>query len=229
MSVLPAPLIGNIRVLLVDQQAIIRAGLRLLIGSRSGFEVSAEVATLQAAVKEIEATRPDVVLLHLDLDTAWTDPALTAVLSLARTIVLTADSDPGAHRRAIEMGAMGVVRKEQAPEMLLKAIERVHRGELWIERSLIPSLMAARRQPAPKDPEAAKIALLTEREREVVAVVAEGLRNREVGKRLFISAITVRHHLSSVFSKLEVRDRFELIIYAYRNGLVIPPSQHQPR
>jgi DNA-binding NarL/FixJ family response regulator len=119
---------------------------------------------------------------------------------------------------------MGVVLKEKAAETLLRAIERVHAGEVWLERAMMASVLSqmtrASQQP---DPEAAKIATLTTREREVIALIGEGLRNRQIAERLFISETTVRHHLTSIFAKLEVADRLELVIYAFRHALVRPP------
>ena len=119
---------------------------------------------------------------------------------------------------------MGIVLKEHAAEQLLKAIKKVHEGEVWIERSMVGSMIQELSRPAMVDPEVVKIESLTEREREVIALVGEGLKNKQVGERLFISETTVTHHLSSVFSKLEVSDRLELIIYAFRHGLAKMPK-----
>jgi DNA-binding NarL/FixJ family response regulator len=121
---------------------------------------------------------------------------------------------------------VGLVLKEKAAEVLLKAIERVHAGEVWLDRTLLASVLgdltrASLKQPI--DPEAIKIATITAREREVIGLIGQGLKNRQIGERLFISETTVRHHLTSIFGKLEVADRLELVIYAYRYGLARPP------
>lgn len=116
--------------------------------------------------------------------------------------------------------------KDQSFEVLAKAIERIYAGEMWLDRSMTAALieeLSRRREANKTNPEAAKIETLTEREREVIAAVGEGLKNKEIGERLFISDITVRHHLTSIYSKLEVSDRLELIIYAYRHNLVPIP------
>jgi DNA-binding NarL/FixJ family response regulator len=130
------------------------------------------------------------------------------------------------HRIAIRRGAMGIVLKQQAADLLLKAIRKVHAGEVWIDRSMMGSVLddvRSERQQG-SNSEATKIASLTPREREVVALVSEGLKNKLIGERLYISETTVTHHLSSVFSKLEVSDRLELIIYAFRHGLAKMPK-----
>jgi DNA-binding NarL/FixJ family response regulator len=119
---------------------------------------------------------------------------------------------------------MGIVLKEHAPYQLLKAIMKVHDGEVWIERSMMGSMIHELNKPNTVDPEITKIESLTDREREVIALVGEGLKNKQVGERLFISETTVTHHLSSVFSKLDVSDRLELIIYAFRHGLAKMPK-----
>ncbi len=113
---------------------------------------------------------------------------------------------------------MGVVLKEQASDVLLRAIEKVHAGEVWLERTMIAHVlgqMTRRRSHPQLSPEEAKIATLTAREREVMALIGEGLKNSQIAQRLFISETTVRHHLTSTFGKIGVHDRLELVIYAY--------------
>src|SRR5262249_15072245 len=144
----------------------------------------------------------------------------------SRVLVLTGVQNPDAHRSAIRRGAMGIVLKEHAADQLLKAIMKVHEGEVWIERSMMGNMIQEFNKPTTVDPEIAKIESLTDREREVIALVGEGLKNKQVGERLFISETTVTHHLSSVFSKLDVSDRLELIIYAFRHGLAKMPKQY---
>jgi len=151
-------------------------------------------------------------------------PELCQASPTSRVLVLTGVQNPDAHRRAIRRGAMGIVLKEHAADQLLKAIMKVNDGEVWIERSMMGSMIQEFNKPAMVDPEIAKIESLTDREREVIALIGEGLKNKQVGERLFISETTVTHHLSSVFSKLEVSDRLELIIYAFRHGLAKMPE-----
>jgi len=117
--------------------------------------------------------------------------------------------------------------KNQSASTLVKAIERVHAGEAWLDRSTTASLLlelSPRNRAAKPDPELAKIASLTEREREVIKLVGKGLKNKQIAEKLFISNITVHHHLTSIYSKLDVSDRLDLLIYSYRNGLAHLPG-----
>jgi DNA-binding NarL/FixJ family response regulator len=141
-----------------------------------------------------------------------------------RVLVLTGSSDPEFHRRAVCLGAIGVLSKDKPADVLVKAIEKIHAGEAWLDRTMTATVL---REMSPRnrkqDPEELKITSLTEREREVIKLVGEGLKNKQIAERLFISDITVHHHLTSIYSKLEVADRLELLIYAYRNGLAELP------
>jgi DNA-binding NarL/FixJ family response regulator len=120
---------------------------------------------------------------------------------------------------------MGIVLKQQAAELLLKAIRKVHDGEVWIDRSMMGSVLDEVRSEKREEinSQAAKIGALTAREREVIALVSEGLKNKAIGERLFISETTVTHHLSSIYSKLGVSDRLELVVYAFANNLTKKP------
>src|SRR5262245_48011590 len=154
-------------------------------------------------------------------------PTLLHTAPETRILVLTGVRDAEAHRQAIRHGALGLVFKEKAVETLLEAITRVRAGEVWLEPTMIARVLGdlTRPQPSPRfSPETAKIARLTEREREVIALVGEGLRNKYMAERLCISEATVRHHLTAIFAKLDVSDRFELAIYAYQHGLAKPPA-----
>ncbi len=251
-----------IRILLVDDQAIVREGLRMLLESQQGLTVAAEASTCTEAIAAATMVQPDVVLLDLDLDGSNGQACLTELVKVAphtRVLVLTGTPDLELHHQAIYKGAMGLVRKLEAAQVLLQAIEKVYHGEVWIDGALMARILRDLRNPHESKPalengqptssnhnfdheqgkhngeggrvpipkltpeDAVKIAQLTDREREVIALVGEGLKNKEIADRLFISDITVRHHLSSIFSKLEVKDRFELAIYAYRHGLAKLP------
>ena len=120
---------------------------------------------------------------------------------------------------------MGLVLKEQAADVLLRAIEKVHAGEVWLERTMVADVLnhLTRRSPAPLGSDENKIATLTAREHEIIALLGEGLKNSQIAKRLFVSETTIRHHLTSIFNKLGVHDRLQLVIYAYRHSLVAIP------
>lgn len=224
------PRLKPIRVLLVDDQAVVRTGLRLLIDSRPGLKVAGEAGNRDDALKIAFREQPDVIVLDLNLgeDNGLSLlPELLLVAKETHIIVLTGVRDVEKRDRTMELGAEGVVLKEDGAVELLNAIEKVYRtGDYWLEPGAAKRLFnrkSLRASEQPIDPEAAKIAELTEREREVIALVGEGLRNKQIGDRLFIHHTTVSHHLTSIFNKLGVADRFELIIYAYRHGLAKPP------
>lgn len=189
--------------------------------------MAGEAADRDEALALAAREQPDVILLDLDLGD---DSGLAIISELiaaageARVIILTGIRDPEVHRKAVLLGAMGVVSKEKAAEVLIKAIERVHAGEAWLDPTIMAGVLNAVSGKSKKDdPEARKIATLTNREREVVELIGLGIKNKEVAERLFISETTVRHHLTSIFDKLEVSDRVELLMYAMRHGLASPP------
>lgn len=219
----------QIRVYILDDHLILREGLRLLIGNQPNLLVVGDAGSWGVASHAIAAERPDVVLLDLDLGTISGLDVLPELLDLApevRVILLTGIRDSEQHRQAVLLGAMGLVLKENAAETVVRAIERVYAGEVWLERTLIASILneRSRKVGAAGQAEATKIAQLTDRERELIALVGTGLRNRQIAERLFISEATVRHHLTSIFAKLDVTDRFELAIYAYRHQLAKVPQ-----
>ena len=218
---------GLIRVMIVDDHAVIRAGLRMLIEHDQTMNVVAMAGTRSEALRLAASSRPDIIILDLLLgedDGLAFLPELCQTSPTSRVVVLTGVQNPDLHRLAIRRGAMGIVLKEHAAELLLRAIQKVHEGEVWIDRSMIGSMIQEINRPGDIDPEKAKITTLTEREREVITLVGEGLKNRQIAERLFITETTVTHHLSSVFSKLEVTDRLELLIYAFRHGLAKIPD-----
>ena len=158
-------------------------------------------------------------------------PLLFGVVPEARVLILTGLRDLESHRQAVRAGAMGIVLKDKAVEVIIKAIERVSTGEVWLDPRLTASLLSdftRPNRPAKPDPEAEKISALSKREREVVELIGKGLKNKEMAERLFISEITVRHHLTSIFEKLGVSDRIELMLYAYRHGLAKAPQYEVP-
>jgi two-component system, NarL family, nitrate/nitrite response regulator NarL len=220
----------SIRVLIVDDHGIMRAGLRMLLESQPEVTVVGEAATCADALALATCTQPNIIILDLDLggeNAIESIPTLLRTAPETRILVLTGVRDPEIHRQAIRQGALGLVFKEKAVETLLQAITRVRAGEVWLEPTMIARVLGdlTRPQPSPPtSPETAKIARLTEREREVITLVGEGLRNRHIAERLCISEATVRHHLTAIFAKLDVSDRFELAIYAYQHGLAKPPA-----
>lgn len=215
-----------IRIVLVDRQVMVRQALRLLIETRSACQVVGEAAAPEEVLALTCEHRPDIVVLGLDSGTqpiVELIPRLLDACDVARILILADRSNPQLHQQALQAGALGIVHKEKSAETLLKAISKIYEGEAWIDRSMTASLLV--RKPAKPDPEATKIAQLTSRERQIVQLVADGLRGKEIASRLVISEATLRNHLTSIFSKLEVVDRLGMLIYALRHGLAKPPER----
>lgn len=207
-----------IQVLIVEDHLIMSTALRLLLNSQENLCVVGEASNREIAREMVASMAPDIVLLDLFLTDGESLSLIPDVLSLvpkARVVVLTGAPDTALHRRALTLGATGLVLKEQPAEVLLAAIECVSRGEVWIDKSLLAELM----KPAPV-PTASPADALTPREREIISAVGLGLRNKQIADRFFISERTVHNHLASIFRKLDVSDRLELALYAGNHGLL---------
>ena len=221
------------RILIVDDHAMVRCALRALIQRRSGFRVIGEVGNSADALAITKQQKPDIILLDIDLGSeSGLDllPQLITAAPEARVIALTGLRDPEVHHGAMLRGAIGLVSKEKSVDTLIRAIEKVRDGEVWLDHSTMSNLLSemSRPNPAKEDnPEAVLIATLTPKEREIIPLVAEGLRNRQIAQRLHISESTARHHLTAIFSKLSVENRFELIIFAFRHGLVTASERQE--
>ena len=219
-----------IRILLLDDNALVRAGLRALLESNAGLNVVAEAGKDEDALRLVEKEQPDIILFHeyaeQDEDTDLIRK-LMATGNHPRIILITSLGDSRYHLKAVRNGAMGIVTSQNSPQILFKAIEKVHAGEVWLDRSLIADYLV--QESSPTNPSkmtqlARKIALLSTREREIITLIGEGLKNQQIADQLFISEVTVRHHLSSIFRKLGASDRLELVIFAYQNGLAKLPE-----
>jgi two-component system nitrate/nitrite response regulator NarL len=226
-----AALLHNpIRVLILDHLGLVRDGLRMVLHDSPYFQVVGEAGESVQALALASQQEVDVILIELNLDGELNTEIIYELVKVnrqARIILLTAIEETPILQLAVQMGAMGVVPKTSNRQTLYKAIEKVHAGEVWIDRAMIATVLtqlSRSRLDDQEDPEGIRIASLSDREREVVSLIGKGLKNKEIASRLSISEITVRHHLSSIYSKLDVSDRLELTIYAYRNGLADLPS-----
>jgi DNA-binding NarL/FixJ family response regulator len=194
------------------------------------FQVVGEAGESEQALALARQHEVDIILIELNLDGELNTEIIHELVKVnrqARIILLTAIEESQILQLAVQMGAMGVVPKTSNRQTLYKAIEKVHAGEVWIDRAMIASVLtqlSRSRLNDKEDPEVARIASLSDREREVITLIGKGLKNKEIAARLSISEITVRHHLSSIYSKLDVADRLELTIYAYRNSLADLPT-----
>jgi len=214
-----------IRVCIIEDHALVRSGLRMLIENHDGMRVVGEAANRAEAFVAAKANPPDIFILDLDLNHENGLDFLSELVSSftpARVLVVTASTDINVHQSAITAGAMGIVLKEQASEVLLTAIEKVHSGEVWLTRSMTAAVLSQKSR-ARDDSEERKIESLTRREREIIVLIAQGLKREQIAERLFISETTVRNHLTSILYKLKLSDRFELVFYAFRTGLAKPP------
>jgi DNA-binding NarL/FixJ family response regulator len=228
MKPMPKPLTSSIRVLLIGSHSMLRSGLRMLIENQPGLVVIGETGIDSGALIAAHQC-PDIILLDLDReseDSLALLSELKLVAKRARVLVLTSQRNPKICLCALHLGAMGLVLKEKSAEVLIEAIRSAHAGEVWLDSSMTTILFGEilrAEELKNADPESDKIATLTGREREVIDLICEGLKNKQIGARLFISEITVRHHLTSIFNKLGVADRVGLVIYSYRRGLAKPP------
>ena len=213
-----------IRVALVDDQALFRAGIRMLVDSQPDLEVVAEAADGRQAVAVIRETRPDVVLMDIRM------PVLDGIAATAevlvdpayadrppRVVMLTTFDLDEAAARAIRGGASGFLLKDADPEFLLAAIRTVHAGSAVIAASATRELFAHFAE-APRAVPAA-YGGLTDREREIFALAARGLSNAEIATQEFLSEATVKTHISRILGKLGLRDRVQLVVFAYEHDL----------
>ena len=220
----------TIRVVLADDQPLVRAGLRVLISDAPDIEVAGEAGTGREAVTLTREVRPDVVLMDLrmpDLDGIEATRIITgeAGAAGARVLVLTTFDDDDHVYGALRAGASGFLVKDMAVDDILNAIRVVAAGDALIAPSVTRRLIAdfaVRPEPVP----AARtlIGVVTDREREVLTLVGRGLSNAEIAAELHISAATAKAHVARLFTKLAARDRVHLVITAYEAGLVAPPG-----
>ncbi|MGH3853471.1 MAG: response regulator [Pseudonocardiaceae bacterium] len=223
-----------IRVVVVDDQPLVRAGITMLVNAEEDIAVVAEAANGQEALTQLRAERPDVVLMDvrmpgtdgIEATRAVADEGLTARDGQPiRVIILTTYHVDEAVYAALRAGASGFLLKDAAPAEIATAIRAVAAGEGWlgaaVTRRLIDDFAA---QPAQNTPTPAEMNQLTRREREVLTLLARGLSNSDVAAKLFISEATVKTHLARVMAKLNVREKSQAVAAAYQTGLVQPPT-----
>jgi DNA-binding NarL/FixJ family response regulator len=228
-----------IRVLLADDQALIRAGFRVLLEAADDIEVVGEAVNGEQAIELARAERPDVILMDIRMPgtdgiAATRAIATDATLDGTKIVILTTFETDEYVYQALRAGAGGFLVKDAEPEELIRAVRVVHHGEALLSPSVARRLIAslASRTPAgqaggiPAGPGTAQphpdLARLTEREREVLGLVGRGLSNDEIAGRLFQSPLTTKTHVSRIMTKLAARDRAQLVVIAYESGLVIP-------
>ena len=209
-----------IRVMIVDDHTIVRKGIRALLAEIAGIEVVGEAGNGQEAVAQAEKLHPDVILMDLampKMDGIEATRQIKASQSESRILVMTSFAADDKVFPAIKAGALGYLLKESAPEDLVQAIHQIHRGESslhpTIARKVLQEITHSSDRPPTPDP-------LTEREAEVLRLVAQGLSNQDIAKKLNISDPTVRTHVSNIMGKLHLATRIQAALYALREGLV---------
>ena len=215
-----------IRIVILDNHALVRAGIRLIIESQPGMEVVGEAGNLSDGLGIISSFMPDIILLELNLAEVSSLDVISSIFKASdksRLILVTGASNPLIIQQAIEDGVVGVIFKTQSPEVLIKAIEKVNSGEVWLERSMIANVLSRLSRNGKSvriSSETDNINELSEREKQIVRLIGQGYKNKRISTQLCISETTVRHHLTSIYNKLGVSDRLELLVYAHRHGLV---------
>jgi DNA-binding NarL/FixJ family response regulator len=214
-----------IRVAIVDDQQLIRAGFRSLLEAENDLEVVGEAGTGVDAVALVARTKPDVVLMDIrmpDGDGLWATTQIVANPALATThivIVTTFELDDYV-ASAIRAGASGFLVKDTEPVELIRAIRVVAGGDALLSPGVTKRLLERVSASLNNAPDTTPLTVLTEREREVLGLVGLGLNNDEIGRRLYLSPLTAKTHVSRIMSKLLARDRVQLVVVAYETGLV---------
>jgi two-component system nitrate/nitrite response regulator NarL len=215
----------RIRIVIIDSHTLIRTGLRLIVEGHSGMEVVGEAGDANHGMEVVARKKPAIILLNIDPAGSITLDIIRKLYSVSNCskIILLARSDQADILiKAVHEGVLGIVLKTQTPEVLIKAIQMVHKGEVWIERTMIANLLAGLANPQKQikeDPQTESIAQLTARERQVIQKIGLGLKNCQIAKQLCLSETTIRHRLTSIYEKLGVSDRLELLVFAHRNRL----------
>ena len=212
----------TIRVLLADDHEIFRDGLRKLLESEDDISIVGEAANGNECIRMLAKLKPDILLLDLRMPEKDGLSVLEEInfdTTPTRVIVLTAAEDDRDVVRAMRLGARGVALKQSASDLLVKSIRKVQDGEIWLDNRMTAEVIDAFKKSAESGQRREK-PLLSDREKEIVQLVAQGFRNREIGEKLFISEQTVKNHLHNIFDKLGVSDRLELALYAIHHRLI---------
>ncbi len=216
----------NIRVVIADDHPIVRDGLKKLLALESDVEVVGEAGDGREVLDRVQELEPDVLLLDLrmpNLDGLSALQALQQSNRNTRVIVLTASEDKNEFVQAMKLGCSGIVLKQTAPDLIVKSIRKVYAGEIWLDSHTTAAVMRQFSSPldmaGPGQTKTRERSPLSQREREIVALVSQGYKNKEMAEKMFISEQTVKNHLHNIFDKLGVSDRLELALYAIHKGL----------
>jgi DNA-binding NarL/FixJ family response regulator len=211
-------------VLLIDNHELVRCGIRYLLESRSDLQVVGDAPYNHEVVSLAAAERPHVIILDPDNAEGVSLEIIGDLCEAANTsriLILSNLRDASVCTRSMMLGAVGMLDKRESPDVLFKAINKVRAGEVWLDRARTAAVLThAVRRRREQSPFETKVESLTKREREIIAGICEGMRNKELAERLFISEATVRNHVTSILNKLELANRFDLVVFSFRHRLV---------
>jgi len=219
----------EVRVMIIGDFLIFRNGLKMLLEKENYMKVVGEAADLSEALNHIHKIKPNILLVDsIEIDNGNFDFFLSAQPFYTPIIVLTNSRNSENHRKYLLLGVDGLVSREQTAESFFKAIRKVSDGDVYFDRKLMSETikqLIIERKSMPEKLYSYNRAVLSEREREVLMLICKGMKNKVIADNLFITETTVRHHLTSIFEKLSVNSRLELVVYAFREKMVEVPAE----
>ena len=220
----PVPQQESISIAIADDYPVLLAGMRQFLAPCDDIAVVAECTRIADLLAQVALKKPQVILLGCEStldDLAQHLHALAERHAEVKVIVFTGNASSHFHEIALRNGAKGVLLKQSGPELIAATVRKVSRGALCFDRELTDRTLSAllQRRVAEAEPEKAGIAALTGRENQIISRICEGMRNKEIASKLYISDATVAHHLTSIYRKLGLADRTELLLYAHHNGI----------
>lgn len=222
----------EIKIMIIGDFLIFRNGLKILLDNEKGFKVSGEAADLSEASNLIYKINPDILLIDsAEIDSGNFDSFLSSLSHYIPTLVLTNSRNIEKQRKYLMLGVDGLFSKEKNAAALFKAIRQVSDGDIWFERKLMSGTikqLVDERKLMPEKLYSYNCAVLTDREREVLMLICQGMKNKVIADNLFITETTVRHHLTSIFEKLNVSSRLELVVHAFNEKMVEIPFKKIP-
>ncbi len=226
------PVARKIKVMIADDHPIVRDGLRKLLGLEDDIEVVGEACDGRELVEKVDVLMPDVILLDLrmpNLDGLGAMQTMQHSKCKAKVIVLTASEDKNEFVQAMKLGCCGIVLKQTSADLIVKSIRKVNSGEIWLDSHTTAAVMRQFAAPgesgSSSSAKARERSPLSVREREIVGLVAQGYKNKEMAEKMFISEQTVKNHLHNIFDKLGVSDRLELALYSIHKGLHLEQAE----
>lgn len=219
---------GEIKIVVVGDFLIFRSGLKLLLESEEFFKVIGEAADLREALTVVNGTQPDIFLVDAAaIDNGNLDAFRSSLPNEIPILVLTNSKQSDHQQKYLELGIHGIFSKEKKAEALFKAIRQVSTGDLWFQRKMLVAgiqQLVKEKKSLPEKLFSYNCESLTSRERQVLNLICRGMKNKAIADSLFITETTVRHHLTSIFEKLKVNSRLELVVHAFNEKLVEIPN-----